>query len=93
MMGLFTSDLDSENNPRPYPSPSQVVATVGNCNDNILVLLLCNFFQMKELEWVQNCRRDGAAVMTRGACTRGSYITPFVSVQNKWNTLKHYKPF
>ena len=45
MMGLFTSDLDSENNPRPYPSPFQVVATVGNCNDNILVLLLCNFFQ------------------------------------------------
>ena len=44
MMGLFTSDLDSENNPRPYPCPFQVVATVGNCNDNILVLLLCNFF-------------------------------------------------
>ena len=34
MMGPFTSDLDSENNPRPYPSPFQVVATVGNCNDN-----------------------------------------------------------
>ena len=33
-MGPFTSDLDSENNPRPYPSPFQVVATVGNCNDN-----------------------------------------------------------
>ena len=49
MMGLFTSDLDSENNPRPYPSPSQVVATVGNCNDNILVLLLCNFFRLRNL--------------------------------------------
>ena len=82
MMGLFTSDLDSENNARPYPSPFQVVATVGNCNDNILVLLLCNFFQMKELEWVQNCRRDRAAVVTRD-----SYIDPFVSVQDKWNTL------
>ena len=41
---------------------------------------------MKELEWVQNCRRDGAAVVTRG-----SHIDPFVSVQNKWNTLKHYR--
>ena len=48
----------------------------------ILVLLLCNFFQMKELEWVQNCRRDRGAVVTRD-----SYIDPFVSVQNKWNTL------
>ena len=84
MMGLFTSDLDSENNPRPYPSQFQVVATVGNCNDNILVLLLCNFFQMKELECVQTCRRDRAAVVTRD-----SYTDPFVSVQNKsqWNTL------
>ena len=45
-------------------------------------LLLCNFFQMKELEWVQNCRRDRAAVVTRD-----SYIDPFVSVQNKWNTV------
>ena len=40
---------------------------------------------MNELELVQNCRRDGAAVVTRD-----SYIDPFVSVQNKWNTLKHY---
>ena len=30
MMGLFTSDLDSENNPRPYPSPFQAVDTEGN---------------------------------------------------------------
>ena len=38
-ISYFTSDLDSENNPRPYPSPFQVVATVGNCNDNILVFI------------------------------------------------------
>ena len=84
MMGPFTSDLDSENNPRSYPSPFQVVATVGNCNDkNYISFYYCViFFQMKELEWVQNCRRDRAAVVTRD-----SYIDRFVSVQDKWNTL------
>ena len=39
MIGLFTSDLDSGNNPRPYPSPFQAVATEGNYNDNILVFI------------------------------------------------------
>ena len=44
MMGPFTSDLDSENNLRPYPSPFQVVATVGICNDNIFVFITVQFF-------------------------------------------------